>query len=212
MADETAFRNLIVETGRRLWLRGYVASNDGNISVRLDDGSILVTPTGVSKGFLRSEDLVVVSRSGERIRGPRVPTSELGVHLAAYAASPRIMAVVHAHPPAATAFAAAGVELDHDILPEVVVTLGRVPTAPYGTPSTSELEAAVAPFLAEHAAVLLENHGALTVGPDLETAYFRMETVEHAADVAIRARTLGGPRRLPGAAVEKLSELRSEGD
>jgi L-fuculose-phosphate aldolase len=199
-------RELIVELGRRLWLRGFVASNDGNLSIRLSNGRLLVTPSGISKGFMEPSELVVVSADGRVLEGAR-PTSELAVHLTVYRTRSDIGGVVHAHPPSATAFAVAGADLDAGFLPEMVVTLGEVPTAPYRTPSTPELAASIEPFVERHDAMLLANHGALTMGRDLEEAYERMETVEHAADIALRARLLGGTRRLSEKQLEALRAL-----
>jgi len=199
-------RQAVVEAGRRLWQRGYVAANDGNISVRIGD-RVLVTPTGRSKGFLDGNDLVVVGLDGARLEGRLEPTSELGMHLAVYAARDDVRAVVHAHPPAATAFAVSGAPLDGALLPEVVVSLGAVPTVPYGTPSTPELADAMEPFLEGHNALILENHGAVAFGPSVEEAYYRLETVEHAAHIAILAHALGGGRALPDRELKKLREL-----
>ncbi len=207
MSSADVERKTLVEIGRRLWLKGYVAANDGNLSVRLGDDNILVTPTGVSKGFLDPSGLVVVSGRGEVVEGELEPTSELGLHLAAYETRPDVRAVVHAHPPAATAYAVSGIPLETCFLPELIVLLGEVPTAPYGTPSTEELVVAVSPYLARHDAVLLENHGVATLGTDIESAYFRMETVEHAAEIALRARALGGPNTLSAERVAQLKRL-----
>jgi L-fuculose-phosphate aldolase len=199
-------RQAVVEAGRRLWQRSYVAANDGNISVLIGD-RLLVTPTGRSKGFLDEDDIVVVGLDGARLEGRLEPTSELGMHLAVYAARDDVRAVVHAHPPAATAFAVSGAPLDGALLPEVVVSLGAVPTVPYGTPSTPELADAMAPFLEGHNALILENHGAVAFGTSVDEAYYRLETVEHAAHIAILARALGGGRALPDRELKKLREL-----
>ena len=206
MQSERHERDMLVEMGRRLWQRGFVAANDGNLSARLNDGSILVTPTGMSKGFLDASDLVLVSAEGERLKGEGVATTELGMHLAVYRARQDVCAVVHAHPPRATAFAASGTPLDADFLPEAVLALGKVPTAPYGTPSTMELVQAIEPFLPDHNALLLQNHGAVTFGHTIREAYFRMETLEHTARIALEARRLGGPEPL---SADRIAQLRT---
>ena len=161
---EDAFRADIVEVGRRMYARGYVASNDGNISIRLDDNTILTTPKSVSKGFMTPDMMVVVDLEGKKIRGTRDASSELLMHLEVYRNRPDVRAVVHAHPPTATGFAVAGIPLDRAVLAEVVTTLGSIPIAEYGTPSTPELPAAVRRYIKAHDGLLLANHGALTVG------------------------------------------------
>ena len=189
-----AERALVCELGRRMWLRGWVAANDGNLSMRLPGGKLLITPTGVSKGFLRPEMLLVMDKEGhilEQAEGYR-PTTETAMHLACYRARPDIGGVCHAHPTAATAFACARLPIEKPILSEIAMTLGTVPVAPYGQSGTEELPRAILPLLAEYEAVLLANHGALTVGADLEQAYYRMETVEHTAAIHLNARALGG--------------------
>ena len=162
---EDAFRADIVEVGRRMYARGYVASNDGNISIRLDDATILTTPKSVSKGFMTPDMMVVVDLDGKKIRGTRDASSELLMHLEVYRNRPDVRAVVHAHPPTATGFAVAGIPLDRAVLAEVVTTLGSIPIAEYGTPSTPELPAAVRKYIKAHDGLLLANHGALTIGP-----------------------------------------------
>jgi L-fuculose-phosphate aldolase len=207
--SEFEARREIVEIGRRLWARSYVASNDGNVSARLGD-RILVTPTGVSKGFLRTDDIVAVTPDGVKLSGAADATSELPMHLAVYRARPDVGAVVHAHPPKATGFAVAGVPLAQCVLPEVVLTLGHVPLAGYATPSTEEVARAVEELIARHNAILLSNHGALTLGRDLMQAYYRMETVEHFAEITLAARALGGPSPLSSEDVRKLLSVREQ--
>jgi L-fuculose-phosphate aldolase len=203
-------RRAIVEIGRRIWQRGYVAANDGNLSVRLPGDRIVVTPTGRSKGFLEPADLVVVTLDGVRVAGALEPTSELAMHLFAYRRRPDALAVVHAHPPKATAFAASGVPLAECVLPEVVLTLGSVPLASYATPSTEEVPRSLEDLIGTYSAMLLRNHGVLTLGADIEQAYFRMETVEHFAEIAIAARALGGPSPLSREEVRKLLHVREK--
>ena len=162
--SEQQLRDGIVEVGRRLYARGYVASNDGNISVRLDEARILTTPKSVSKGFMTPEMMVVTDLAGKKISGERDPSSELLMHLEVYRNRPDVRAVVHAHPPLATGFAVAGIPLDRAVLAEVITTLGSIPIAEYGTPSTQELPDAVRQYIKAHDGLLLANHGALTVG------------------------------------------------
>jgi len=209
LRSEFETRREIVEIGRRLWDRGYVAANDGNISARLGD-RILVTPTGLSKGFLSPSDIVVVSENGKKLSGQTDPTSELPMHLAVYSERTDVGAVVHAHPPKSTGFAVAGVPLAQCVLPEVILTLGEVPLARYATPSTEEVARSIREFLPRFNAILLSNHGALTLGHDLSQAYFRMETVEHFAEITLAARALGGPSPLSSDDVRKLLSVREK--
>lgn len=198
----------IVEVGRRIYNLGFVAANDGNISVRTGDNEILTTPTGVSKGFMTPDMIIKVDMAGNQLEGELKPSSELRLHLEVYRQRPDVRALLHAHPPVATAFTVAGIPLDRPVLPEIVVSLGRIPTAKYATPSTEELPASIRPFLEKHDAILLENHGALTVGGDLFNALFKMEQIEHFAKISLYARLLGGERELPPDAVEKLLMVR----
>ncbi|MFH1503006.1 MAG: class II aldolase/adducin family protein [Candidatus Eisenbacteria bacterium] len=208
MASDFRIRADIVETGRRIWQRGYVAANDGNLSVRLSDGRILITPTGRSKGFLEPDDLVVVDARGRKLAGALEATSELQMHLFAYEARPDVVAVVHAHPPRATGFAVAGVHLAQCVLPEVILTLGGVPLAEYATPSTPEVPASIERYIRSYNAILLRSHGVLTLGKDIYEAYFRMETVEHFAEITLAARALGGAAPLSRDEVQKLLHVR----
>lgn len=209
MRSEFETRREIVEIGRRLWERRYVASNDGNISARVGE-SILVTPTGVSKGFMDPSDLIVVSRDGKKLSGSAAPTSELPMHLAVYELRDDVGAVVHAHPPKSTGFAVAGQPLAQCVLPEVILTLGKVPLAEYATPSTDEVVRSVRDLVPRYNAVLLSNHGVLTLGGDLSQAYFRMETVEHFAEITLAARALGGVSPLSTEDVRKLLNVREQ--
>src|SRR5215212_5298435 len=205
---EPELRDGIVEVGKRLYARGYVASNDGNISVRLDDARILTTPKSVSKGFMTPEMMVVTDLAGKKISGERDPSSELLMHLEVYRNRPDVRAVVHAHPPLATGFAVAGIPLDRAVLAEVITTLGSIPIAQYGTPSTKELPDAVRQYIKAHDGMLLANHGALTVGADLYGAYYKMETIEHFAKISLVARQLGRENLLSRDEVNRLQELR----
>jgi L-fuculose-phosphate aldolase len=204
----------ILEIGERMWQRGLVAANDGNISVRLGKNEFLTTATGVSKGHLTREMIIKMDLDGKVLSadGDYRPSSEAKMHIQVYRQREDIGAVVHAHPPYCTSFAVAGIPLDRMILPEVVLTLGAVSIAPYGTPSTSEIPDAIRPLIEESDALLLANHGALTLGGDLTTAYFRMETLEHAARILHLSMQLGNVNSIPGAQVDKLMAVRERMD
>src|SRR5574338_755816 len=207
---EDSLRADIVEVGRRLYARGYCASNDGNISVRLDDRRVLTTPKSVSKGYMTADMMVLTDMSGKKIAGDRDPSSELLMHLAVYRNRPDAQAVVHAHPPLATGFAVAGIPLDRAVLAEVITTLGSIPIADYGTPSTPELAQAVERYVKAHDGLLLANHGALTLGHELFAAYYKMETIEHFAKISLVARLLGRERLLSREEVDRLQQLRGK--
>ncbi len=198
----------IVEVGRRMYARGYTASNDGNISVRVGDDRLLMTPKSVCKGFMTPEMMCVTDLSGKKIEGDRDPSSEMLMHLEVYRQRPDVRAVVHAHPPTATGFAVAGIALDRAVLAEVLTTLGSIPIAEYATPSTSELPAAVRQYIKAHDGMLLANHGALTVGGDLFAAYYKMETIEHFAKISLVARLLGRENLIAREEVQRLQALR----
>jgi L-fuculose-phosphate aldolase len=208
MTDDSQFRAAIVEVGRRLYARGLVAATDGNISVRLEGGRLLTTPKGVCKGFLTPQMLVVTDLSGRRLAGDRDPSSEILMHLAVYELRPDAKAVVHAHPPIATGFAVAGIPLDRAVLAEVITTLGSIPIAEYGTPSTHELADAVRRYVRAHDGLLLANHGALTIGGELFGACHKMETIEHFARISLVARLLGREHLLSREEVVRLQGLR----
>jgi L-fuculose-phosphate aldolase len=205
---EQPLREAIVEVGRRLYARGYTASNDGNISARLDDRRLLMTPKSVCKGFMSPDMMVITDLDGKKLAGDRDPSSEMQMHLEVYRQRPDARAVVHAHPPIATGFAVAGIPLDRAVLAEVVTTLGSVPIAEYATPSTKELPEAVRKYVRAHDGMLLANHGALTLGADLFSAYYKMETIEHFAHISLVARLLGGERLLSRQEVDRLQGLR----
>jgi len=205
---EEQIRADIVEAGRRLYMRGFVASNDGNISARLDDKRLVTTPKSVSKGFMTPDMMVVVDYAGKKIAGDRDPSSELPMHLEIYRQRPDINAVVHAHPPTATGFAVAGIPLTRAVLAEVVTTLGSIPIAEYGTPSTAELPEAVRKYIKAHDGMLLANHGAVTCGNSVMNAHFKMETIEHFAKISLVARMLGRENLLSREEVERLQGLR----
>lgn len=202
---EEEHRSDLCTVGRWISARGYVASTDGNMSVRLGPDRILTTPTCTSKGMMTPEDMVVTDLTGQRVSGTRKPSSELLMHLLIYRLRPDVNAVCHAHPPTATGYAAAGIALDKPILCELVIGLGCIPVARYGTPGTSELAAAIEPFVRDRDAILMANHGVVTYGPDLLTAFQRMETTEHFARVALVTELLGKQNVLSNADVEKLN-------
>jgi L-fuculose-phosphate aldolase len=201
---EKQHRQQICKIGRWMYSRGHVVASEGNLSVRLDEHRILVTPSGKCKGRLAIEDLLVTDLTGEVVSGPGRPSSEIQMHLLYYRCRSDVRAVCHAHPPTATGFAAAGRALEEPVLPEVIVDLGKIPLAPYGTPGTWELCAGLEPLVHNYDAILLENHGVVTCGPDLGKAYQRMETVEQFARVMVTAELLGGPHLLQRADVQKL--------
>ena len=198
----------IVEVGRRMYARGYTASNDGNISVRVGDDRLLMTPKSVCKGFMTPDMMCVTDLDGRKLQGDRDPSSEMLMHLEVYRQRPDVQAVVHAHPPVATGFAVAGIPLNRAVLAEVLTTLGSIPIAEYATPSTSELPQAVKKYIKAHDGMLLANHGALTVGADLFAAYYKMETIEHFAKISLVARLLGNENLIAREEVERLQELR----
>lgn len=205
---EREHRQEIVEVGRLVHQKGWVAANDGNITVRLNSEQVLATPTGVSKGMMRPDDLIVVDYEGNKISGRLERTSEILMHLVIYKMRPDVQAVVHAHTPVATGFAAAGLSLDKALLPEVVIGLGCVPLAAYGLPGTKELTEPMLPLIPKHDAILLANHGSVSYGKDIYQAFFRMETVEHFARINLVAEMLGGAKSLPRKEVDKLFESR----
>jgi L-fuculose-phosphate aldolase len=206
---EAALRAELVEICRRLYARDLIGAGEGNVSARLRDDRVLVTPSGASKGHLAARDLLVVDGAGRVVRGTGRPSTELRMHLAALAARPDANAVVHAHPITAVALTVAGLPPPNDLVPEAAVTLGVVALAPFATPGTEEVPASLAPLLARHDVVLLERHGALALGRTLAEAFDRMETLERVARVALVARLLGRAEPLPAAAIEKV--LRAAG-
>ena len=208
MTTESTLRADIVEIGRRMYARGYTASNDGNISVRLGADRLLMTPKSVCKGFMTPDMMCITDLDGKKLQGDRDPSSEMLMHLEVYRERPDVHAVVHAHPPTATGFAVAGIPLNRAVLAEVLTTLGSIPIAEYATPSTRELPEAVRKYIRAHDGMLLANHGALTVGGDLYGAYYKMETVEHFAKISLVARMLGRENLISRQEVERLQGLR----
>ena len=208
MSTESQLRADIVEVGRRMYARAYTASNDGNISVRLGPDRLLMTPKSVCKGFMTPDMMCITDLEGRKIQGDRDPSSEILMHLEVYRQRPDVQAVVHAHPPIATGFAVAGIALDRAVLAEVLTTLGSIPIAEYATPSTRELPEAVRKYIKAHDGMLLANHGALTVGTDVYSAYYKMETIEHFAKISLVARLLGRENLISREEVMRLQGLR----
>jgi len=209
MDGEAQIRQSILEAGKRLAQHFFVAANDGNISARLNEGEILITPTSVNKGDMSAEQLLKVDPEGKVLSGTLRPTSEMKMHLEVYRNRPDVRAVVHAHPPTTTGFATCRIRLDEDVvLPEVIFGLGKVGFAEYGTPTTEEVPRAVEREIADCDALLLANHGALTVGESVMQAYFRMETLEMYARVRLVTKLLGGPKVLSPSQVEELFRVR----
>ncbi len=195
----------------KMWQLGWVAANDGNVSVKLEDGTFLATPTGISKSFITPEKIVHIDKEGTIIEanGDYRPSSEIKMHLRCYQEREDVGAVLHAHPPVATGYAVANVPLDEYSMIETVIAIGSIPVTPYGTPSTYEVPEAIAPYLGEHDVVLLQNHGALSVGADLLTAYYRMETLELFAKISLNAHLLGGAQEISKPNIDKLISMRS---
>ena len=203
-STEKQHRRQMCRVGRWLYSRGLVVANEGNLSVRLDERRILVTPSGKCKGRIAPEELLITDPCGDVVHGAGRPSSEMLMHLLFYRSRPDVHAICHAHPPTATGFAAARRALEAPVLPEIIVGLGKIPLASYGTPGTWEVCAGLEPLVQNYDAILLENHGVVTCGPDLETAFQRMETVEQFAKVMLTAELLGGAHLLPRAEVQKL--------
>lgn len=203
------YRNDIIEVGKLVFQKGWIAANDGNISVRLDDSRVLCTPTAICKGMMRAEDLIICDMEGNKIEGTRERTSEIAMHLTIYRMRPDVRSVVHAHPPVATGFATAGRALNLALLPEVVIGLGSVPVAEYGLPGTPALTDGMLSYIPKYDAILMANHGVVSYGSDVFQAFFRMETVEHFARITFVAEMLGGAKVLPREEVRKLFESRA---
>ena len=208
MKAQHEIRKDIVTVCRAIDRREYVGGRDGNVSARVSRDAVVITPAGIRKGDVELDDLIVIDRRGRKLQGRGEASSETGMHLRIYDVRDDVGAVVHAHPPVATGFAAAGVEMNECVLPEVVVGLGGVPIARYATPGTEELSRSLDPVIAGHDAFLLQNHGAVTVGSDVLQAHQRMETVEHAARILLVARLCGGPNALTVSQVRDLIDSR----
>jgi L-fuculose-phosphate aldolase len=209
MSIQQQLKEDIVRVCRMLHRKNYLAATDGNVSVRLGD-RVLTTPSGINKGLMEAYQVITVDLMGRVVAGEGTPTSEIRMHLLAYELRPEVSAVVHAHLPYATACTLAGVSLLEPILPEVVITLGGIPTAPYATPGSEAVAEAIRDFIGEYDAILLSRHGAMTVGRDVTDAYNKMEKLEHTARVMLAARLQGAVTPLPAAEVEKLRRLGEE--
>ena len=200
----------ICDVCHKMWQLGWVAANDGNVSVKMEDGTWWITPSGISKSFITPDKLIRVDRNMNVVEGPAgyKPSSEMKMHMRCYEEREDVGAVVHAHPPTATGFAVANRPLDEYSMIETVIAIGSIPVTPYGTPSTYEVPDAIAPYLQEHDVLLLANHGALTVGADAITAYYRMETLELFAKISLTAHLLGGEKEISEENIQKLIDLR----
>lgn len=204
-------KKAIIDIGQRMYLKGFVAANDGNITCRVGPNALWATPTGVSKGFMTLDMLVKLDMNGKVLMGNRKPSSELKMHLRVYKENPEVMAVTHAHPPVSTAYAVAGIALEEPILTESVVNLGVVPIARYAEPGTQEVPDSIAPYCKTHNAVLLANHGALTWGRDIYEAYYRLESVEYYATLlTYTGRILGQQHPLSCDQINRLLETRNK--
>ncbi len=212
MKEETELRAEIVDVCQRLSGSGLIAATDGNVSCRVGSGRMLITPSGIAKGDLAPADLLLTDLEGKVLVGGGKPSSEIRMHLLVYAKRSDVRAVVHAHPPMLTAFTLASIPFAADVLPEVWLTIGPVPTARYATPTTEEVPRSILPFIEDHHAILLERHGSLTLGKTLGEARSRLEKLEHAAHTIYFARMLAGagPAPLPDAELAKLSGPRPE--
>jgi L-fuculose-phosphate aldolase len=207
--SEREYREDIVRVGHLVYEKGWVAANDGNISVRLGPDRILCTPTATSKGMLHVDDLIIVDMQGNKIEGRKERTSEIAMHLLIMNMRPDVMSVVHAHPPTCTGYAAAGRSLNLALLPEVIIGLGCVPLADYGLPGTPALTDGMEQYIPKYDALLMANHGAVAYGPDVFSAFFKMETVEHYAKIALVAELLGGAQVLSRKDVQDLFDSRT---
>ena len=210
MKNQQHYREEIVRFGRMIYERGYVAATDGNLSVRLSEDRVLATPTAMCKGMMQPRDLVVVGLDGRQVSGKRDVSSEIAMHLLIYKLRPDVKAVVHAHPPTATGYAAAGLALNPALLSEVTICLGPVPLAEYATPGTPELSERLAPLVPKYDAILMSNHGVVAYGEDLLIAYMHMDTVEHFAKIALVTHLLGKQQLLSEQELEKLAMAREK--
>lgn len=210
--NEREWKDMICDIGSRIYTNHFVAANDGNITVKLNEKEYLTTPTGISKGYLRPEMIVKVNEKGEVLEGTYKPSSEVKVHLRVYAERADVNAVVHAHPPFAAALAVAHIPMDEYILPEAIVGLGAVPIVPYAQPSTQALADGLIPYLQEFDAFILENHGTVTVGQDLLKAYYKTETLEYNAKIMYLTKLLGQSYELPMEEIQKLIDAAQKGN
>ena len=205
--SEREVRRSIVDVCRRIYAHGWIAATDGNVSALLGPDRIVCTPTGINKGTMGEDDLIVIDRRGNKVAGTRPPSSEILMHLAAYDERPDVGGVVHAHPTTCIAFSLAGISLAQCLLPEIVFTFGSIPTTAYTTPTTQEVPDEVRKWLRDFDAMILERHGSLTVGADVFAAYDKLERMEHVAEITFRARMLGPVRPLAREQVDRLREV-----
>ena len=207
--NQRGLRELMCDIGRRIWIRGYCAGNDGNHSVRLSPNRVLCTPTGLSKGSLKPGDLCVVNMAGRQISGKRKRTSEIQLHLAIYQNRPDVKAVIHSHAPHATAFAISGVEMPTCVYPEAEVVIGPVRTAKYVTAGDQRLGRSILPFVKDSNVILLQSHGVVCFDADLEQCYYKLEIVDAYARMLILTRQIGGLRQLTRREMKELLEFKS---
>ena len=203
-------KNDIIEICKRVYANGWVAANDGNVSIKLDSSTVLCTPTGMSKGYLTTDELIKVDMEGNKIDGFLEPSSEIKMHIDVYKNKPGVNSVVHAHPPYATGYAVAGLALDECVMPEIIVGLGSIPLTKFGTPSTMEIPENIRPYLKEYNVFLLENHGALSLGNDVYQAYYRMESLELFAKISLFAKLAGKVQVLSEEDAKKVIEIRKQ--
>src|SRR4051812_44800036 len=209
VVSEWKLREQMCDIGRRIWLKGFCAGNEGNHSYRMGENRILCTPTGISKGNLKPDDLCMVDIEGKQVAGSRKRTSEILLHLAIYKARPDVKAVIHSHPPHATAFAVAGLDLPTCIHPEAEVFLGTVKTAKYVTPGDTRLGESILPYVKDSNTILLQSHGVVCFHPDLEQAYYQLEIVDAYARILMLAKSLGSVRPLEATEMKELLELKA---
>jgi L-fuculose-phosphate aldolase len=210
MKTEDTIKKEILQVCKRMYQSGFVAANDGNVSVKISENKIIVTSTGKSKGFIKQKDLLLIDSKGKVLKGNLKPTTELAMHLFVYQKRKDVKAVVHAHPPYSIAFAVAGIGLDKYILPEVIVSIGKIPLAKYATPSTKEVSNSIAGLIGNYDVILLKNHGVVAVGKDVEEAYHKLERVEHFAKILYLAMGLGNVDKLSKRDVDKLLKLKNK--
>lgn len=208
MKSEREYRQDIVEVCRRMYGRGFISGSDGNVSVRLGENRLLSTPSGMNKGFIAPQDLIVTDMGGAKLQGERKPTTELFMHIEAYARRADVKAVIHAHPPYTVAFSIAGQKLPQCVMPEIVMMFGSIPTAAYATPCTEEGPRTISNLIGDCDALIIERHGTLTVADDVFAAYDKLEKIEHSAQVSAAARQLGPVKPLPREEIQKLLALR----
>lgn len=209
MTQTETLKSEIVKIGKKLYANKFIAAYDGNISVRLDNNNFLTTPSGVCKGAITEQDILEINQQGEIVNGKGKPSSELRMHLLCYRLRPGINALIHAHPALCTALTIAGVSLAEPVIPEMVLTIGNVPTAAYATPTTSEVPESIENLIPSHDAVLLERHGTITLGKNLDEAYYKLEKLEHSAKTILSARQLAVVKPLTTEQVKKLVDLRN---